>query len=157
MTKAASIFADKVPTGPDVRMLIERYGVPAVGTLIPYGELEELLHCQRDRPRFYTVTHRWRAHLLRDHNVATGCDGTGVGIKVLSPDERVSTGRSKTRGAVRMLRRATNLVETTDRAQLSAEMRAEADHLLRCNGALLLAARMESRRFQPQLEDKGQG
>lgn len=151
-TNAARIFAGGVPTEPDVRALIERYGVPAEGTMIPYVEIEKLIRCGRRSFRFKTVTDRWRKQLKRDHNVATGCDCRGEGIKVLCPDERVSAGKAKTRTAVRAIRRSVDLVETTDKARLSPEMRAEADHLVQCSGALLLAARMEAKRYQPQIE-----
>jgi hypothetical protein len=150
MSKAARIFLGGIPTESDVRALIDLYGIPAEGTLIPYADVEELLRCDYRSHRFSTVTGRWRRQLKKDHNVATGTEGKA--FKVLSPDERVTRGKDRTRIALRGIRRSVELVETTDKERLSPEMRAEADHLTRCAGALLLAARVEAGKVKPQLE-----
>lgn len=150
MSKAARIFLGGVPTAADVRALVELYGVPEEGTLIPYADVEELIHCDYRSHRFATVTARWRRQMKKDHNIAIGVEAKQ--FKVLAPDERVTVGKDRTRIALRGIRRSVELVETTDKERLSPEMRAEADHLLRCSGALLLAARVEAGKVKPQLE-----
>ncbi len=149
-SNCGNLFKGGVPTAPDVRRLIEAFGVPAEGELIPYAEIEKLIGTSRKTNRGGTVIWRWRQQLMRDHNVLMGCRPTG--LVALLPEERVSVGRDRIVHGLRRMRRGTRIMETTDRDRLSPELRAEVDHAIRCSSAALLAARAEGKRVKVLLE-----
>lgn len=146
----AGLFRGGVPTAPDVRRLVEAFGVPEEGALIPYTEIEKVLGYERKSCRGNTVLWTWRRQLLREHNVMMGTRPEG--LVALTPAERVSVGKTKIGHGLRGVRRGSVLLETTDRARLSPELRNEVDHATRCSAAALLAARAEGKRVKVLLE-----
>jgi len=146
-----ALFFGGVPTEPDVRALVEKYGVPEEGTKIPYAEVAELIRTQPWSSRFCTVTARWRNGLLKDHNVKIGA--VAGCFNVLTPDERISMSINEFRSGVRSIERSVRLNETTDRDRLSPEMRAESDHVKRCAGAIRLATLTEAKKYRVALPE----
>jgi len=154
MTKASKpgrVFRGGVPTASDVRTLRERFGVPAEGTVIEYEEVAEYIRASVRSYRWKTVTWRWRKELLRDFNV---CVATREGaFVVLTPDERISFGKMKIRTGMRGMRRGGGLIEATDLARCSEEMRREGTQLARLNASIQLAAETAARRFKVTLPE----
>lgn len=136
---SGSIFRAGVPTAPDVRKLIDAFGVPSEGTLISYHAVEEVIGCRPGTCRFNTVTHCWRKQLLKLHNVVIGVEDKQ--FKALSPPERVSRGSQFIKVALRSVRRNSSMIDATDRSRLTPELRQEADHLVMCSASMLMAAR----------------
>lgn len=137
---AVQVFKGGVPTEPDVRLLLDKYGVPEEGTVMSYSEIELLLKIARRTPRWVAVTNRWRRHLLRHHNLVVG-PINGQAFKVLSPAERISVGKTKINSGMRQVKRGYIVVEQTDRTRLSSEMAAEQDHLKQYSLAMFEAAK----------------
>lgn len=64
----AKLHLGGVPTGPDVKKLMEHFPVEH-GTVVPYSDIERVLGMSRRRSRFRTVTVAWRRTLLREPNL----------------------------------------------------------------------------------------
>lgn len=141
----SKLFLGGMPTGPDLRKLADAIGVPVVGQNISHQEVEDCLGHKRDSNRYRTVTTHWRRDLLRDHDVDLEAV-PGVGFRVMSAAERVSTGKKGvqqgTRKVLRSITRA-DLVRTED-PQLQ-----KAQEVLRRYGA---AVRFEANRVMREIE-----
>jgi hypothetical protein len=139
-----------IPTDPDVRLLLARYGVPAEGWLIAHRELEEVLGVDRRSHRYGTVIAAWRKRLQDEHNVVL-IAVPGVGYKVGTPDDRVEHGSRRIRTGQRITRRAYRVIGTTDLARASEPNRKQAERDLAVARAIIAAAQAEAKRFRAVL------
>ena len=101
-----------LPTGPDVKDLLDKYGTPGYGVKIFYSDIYKLLQLdptkEKDRNRFKTVTNAWRKRLEKEHNIVTRAL-RGEAFQVMNASERVkdvaahlvSGGRKIRKGAIR--------------------------------------------------------
>lgn len=133
-----SLFLGGVPTKPDVDRLRKAFGVPAIGQLIKYDEIESVLNLLRSTFRFQTVVSAWRKALYSENNCFTQAV-LRVGIVVLNPDERIQTSRHGVRRAYRLTGRAVRLAEKTDVSEASPEAKANRIHILDLGARIRLA------------------
>lgn len=98
MTQARPFFGG-VPTDPDVKKLEAQFGMPTPGTLISHHDIAACIGVPWRSSRYRTVVDRWRRKLMRESNVDTGAE-PGVGIKVLTPPERLVASEKDFKGAV---------------------------------------------------------
>lgn len=137
-------FFAGLPTEIDVRALVERFGVPEVGAVIGYPEVEAVIKCKHGSYRWGTVTHAWRKQLYKLHNVVFRArDGE---FTALNAEERVDLGGDRVQRGFREFRKAHVLVSATDVSQLSDEMRAKADHIKSTTATAIQSARAVSRK-----------
>ena len=62
------------PTGPEVQMLINKFGQPAEGTKISYEQISQIIHHPKGSLRYNTVTGAWRNEMFRSYNIKIGCE-----------------------------------------------------------------------------------
>jgi len=141
-----------VPTAPDVRRLVDAYGVPTIGTLYTHDEIEGVIKESRTSSRYRTVTLAWRRQIEREHDIILGAE-PGQGFVALRPEERIDYSGRKLKTGVRAVRRAGRVVSTTDTSKLTREQVERADHVRRVAGAVTAAARIEAGKHQPRLPE----
>jgi len=82
-----NVFFGGVPTEPDVRKLVDRFGTPEPG-IIAHEDVEAVLGHGRLTSRYRTVVWVWRRRLFRQSNIDMIAE-PGVGFRVLTSGERV--------------------------------------------------------------------
>lgn len=87
----SKVFFGGVPTGGDVRKLVQRLGVPRPGDEFTHEQVEQVCGFARKTSRYRSVTQAWRDQLRRDHNVDLD-SLPGVGFRALLPEERIAAG-----------------------------------------------------------------
>ena len=149
---SATPFFGGVPTAPDVQRLIDKLGVPAVGTLITYDELSAILHEDPDSSRFGTVIAAWRKRLDREHNVILEASPS-KGYVVLDPKGRVAQSSNRLKSGMRKVRRAADVALRTDVATLTDDEKRARDCVINVGSQTQLAAATESRRLRISLPE----
>lgn len=114
----AKTFFRGVPTEVDVKRLEETFGIPAEDVLIEYDSIEQALQLQKDSYRFRTVLHAWRSKLEREYNLLMVAV-SGQGVKVATPDDRVTWASKKLKQGRRSIVRGSGIAATTDASRLS--------------------------------------
>lgn len=96
----SELYFGGVPVEPDVKKLLKVYPTLNVGDVIRHSEIEEHLGVKYRSSRYRTVTDAWRKRMFCDQNILLGAV-SGVGFKVLSPDERLDRVSGRFRAASR--------------------------------------------------------
>lgn len=104
------VFFGGVPTGADVRKLIDAFGTPAPGDQIGHDEIAQVIGVDRKSARYRTVTLAWRKELLTRHNTDLACV-SGEGYRALTDAERVAAGLKGTRYGMRKIVRGIKRVD----------------------------------------------
>ncbi|WP_257306265.1 hypothetical protein [Geothrix campi] len=149
-----TLYFGGVPTGPDVDKLLEHYGVPKIGTRIPYDELAAVINQSASSNRFKSVTAQWRRKLDRQHNIVLRCI-PGEAFEVADSHARVDLASRGYKMGVRKVVRCSNIAARTDRSTLSQEEARVCEHLERVASAHLLAAKTSAKEVRFQFESKG--
>jgi hypothetical protein len=135
---------DGIPTAPDVKRMVAKFGIPEIGQLIPYSETAECIGFACVTPRWRTVIQAWRKLLYREHNVYLRAE-CAKGFVAADPSERVHISASGYKGALRKVVRSGDLALRTDKTKLlPAEIRA-CDHVINAAAAIKLAAAVAAR------------
>ena len=125
----ATLFFGGLPTEPEAKKLMERFGVLEVGRQILYDEIAEVIGVKYGTSRFRTILSSWRHRLEKEHNLRMGFE-PGKGIKMLSPEERVGAAEDDVRSGVRKLRKGANEASRLPLEEIKDEkVRAQGDHL----------------------------
>jgi hypothetical protein len=143
-------FNGGIPTEPDVRKLMDAFGVPNEGALFSHESISRIIECDPKSHRYRSVTTAWRKKLEHEHNVVL-IAVPGIGYKVGTPDDRVEHGHGKLRSGQRITRRAYRVIGTTDLSRATPANRKQAERDLSVAKAIMTAARIESRKFRPEL------
>lgn len=114
----AKTFFRGVPTEVDIKRLDDAFGVPAEDALIDYETIEEALQLSKESSRFETVTRAWRDKLEREYNLLL-VSVRGQGIKVATPDARVTIASKKMKQGRRAIQRGASIAVKTDASRLS--------------------------------------
>jgi len=144
------LFFGGIPTDSDIRLLEETIGIPEIGKIVPYEDVEEILKISKDSSRFKTVTVRWRKKVERDHNVIIGTE-RGIGFVAKDSASRIDIGSGKLKSGLKSIRRANKVVSSTDHTDLTDDQIQVARHVRHITSSLVGAARMESKKFRAQL------
>lgn len=142
----AKIFMGGLPTEYDVRKLEERFGVPNEGVTIPYEEISECIGIERHLGRWHSIVRAWRNKLRREHNLITDAEDN-VGIKILTPSERVSFSNRKQQGSFKQARRCALIAASTRREGLTAQEIRLLDHVQNLGAAVALQAATAKRQL----------
>lgn len=122
------VLFNGLPTKIDVDKIIDRYGVPAEGQLIPYQDIADLISVRVDTGRFRTVTTAWRKRLFREYNVLVNVK-TGEGFYRANDTDRVETASHKVTSGKKSIMKGSVIASTTDKTRLDDETRKVCDHL----------------------------
>lgn len=139
-------FAVGMPTTVDVDRLIEAFGVPDAGALIPYEDVESALTLSRQQARFRTVTNAWRRRLEREHNLVIEAE-TNKGFLVLTNRDRVGHSARYFRSGLRRVGVAGRRAASTSRTGLSADEVKALDHVSNVAASFRMQAALEARKL----------
>jgi hypothetical protein len=143
---SSNIFGAGVPTEPDVKRMIDKFGVPKEGTLIRYEQIEKVIGIEKATHRFRTVIHAWRKRMHADHNVVF-IAVENQGLKAADPSERVTAASGKVRMGFRCIRRGSVIARTTDVVRLDATERRACEKLAEIDAKVLLAGVTAAKRL----------
>lgn len=124
-----------MPTGVDVRKLIDTFGQLAEGFEITHEEIEAVIGVPRTSNRYRTVTYAWRNKLLRDHNRLLE-SVPGIGYRSLGPGERIS---SAVKGVQQGARKQLRAIRLSERVVTDDPVLTKKQELLRRYGAAIHA------------------
>lgn len=132
------IFKAGIPTGMDVRKLIETFVVEA-GTVVTYEQVAAAIGVEERTGRFRTVTTAWRKRVFADKLLRSIAEG-GT-FRFLTADDAHDLGRRDLKRIGRAAGRLATHVEVIDMATLTGARRDGHNLLRRESAALLDAAR----------------
>lgn len=139
-------FNRGIPTEIDVIALIEAFGVPAVGQIIPHDSIESVVCVEKTKYRYKTVVAAWRRKLEREHNIIFRAV-SGTGYEVLDSRGRVDLSGNKYKAGLRAVRRSSSIALRTDRRTLTKEEETVLDHIIRVNSTIQTVAATEARKL----------
>ena len=145
--KDSLIFNAGVPTAPDVTRLEEAFPDLPDGKLIQWDEMETVLHFTKTDSRFRTVVGAWRKKLERERNIILGAVA-GVGLEVLTREQRCEVGGSKLKRGIRSVKRGGAVILKTDRTGLPDEVCRAADHVVRLSAMITQTAATEAKKLR---------
>jgi hypothetical protein len=140
-------FSVGMPTSVDVDRIVGVIGVPLVGRLIAYAELEEVLRVTVAQSRFWSVTSAWRKKLERENNLILEAVPT-EGFKVLDNHERVGHASRYFKSGMRRTSVAGRRAASTSRVGLASDETRALDHVSRTAAAFKVQAAMEARKLR---------
>lgn len=146
------VFGGGIPTEIDVNALMDCYGAPAPGAMIPYEKISELIGVRRDENRWRTIVTAWRRRLEREHNLLLRAV-KGEGFEVMDGSARVAFAASTYKGGLRRVARAAAVAAKTSRQGLSEDEAKVCDHLQRVGATIRLTAATEARKLKYPLPE----
>jgi hypothetical protein len=136
-----NIFRGGVPIDPDVRKLVDKFGVPMIGARITYEEISACLDGLSWRTkRWKAITEKWRKGLDRDHNLITEAEPGTAFIVADSSSRVVITSKTLVRGT-RTIKKAHKIGVRTPRTGLSTEESRVLDHKIHTSATMIQVAR----------------
>jgi hypothetical protein len=146
-----------MPTEPQVKQLLEVFGLPKPG-IIKHEEIERVINEKFRTRRYETVVKIWRKRLYREHNIDTTAE-RGVGVKVLTEPERIDASSKDFGSAVKKTARShVRALKVVDE-KLSEKDKYKADHLRRVTASVVGSATSsirEYRRLVTRMSDPSQ-
>jgi hypothetical protein len=114
-----NLFFGRLSTDPELRRLLEAFGVPKQDTLVSYAAIAEAIGGDLTfiMPRFRTIMHRWRRTLLREHNLDSLVK-RGEGIAFLTESDRLQAAEGDFRRGAKIIRKASVRGGLVDRSKL---------------------------------------
>jgi hypothetical protein len=136
-----------VPFEPDIKKLRETYPEARLrqGQIIPYHEVERLLHERKDSNRWKGVTNQWRKVVEDETGVILGVE-RGEGFKVLEEGEKLDLCCSKLRSAAKFARRSYEVASRVATNQLSEEDKLRLDFFVTKSSKIIAASQMRSKK-----------
>lgn len=124
------------PTQPDVRLLIERLGVPRPGALFTHQQIEDALGVKRPAARYWSVIGAWKGWVLRNLHLVLEAQ-PGVGYEALNPSRHVwHCSRHHKLGLRRVVRNA-QTAAIVKPGQVSIEEARIRDHIMMTTAAMI--------------------
>lgn len=133
------------PVAPDVRKLVERFGVVARGQDISHDAIEGLIGAKRDENRYRTVTTAWRKRVHAETGVYVEAVG-GSGFRGSLAADQLQSGGKALKSAARKLAGGVVLAQTTPPSELETHEKMRREHML-TNGASLIQAMRSASAF----------
>ena len=135
-----------VPTRPDVDKLMAKFGVPAVGDVVPYGDIETELKLVKHSGRWNAVIGAWRRFLYRQHNVHIETV-MGLGYRAAPNDTRVMHASNKVRHGIKRVVQGGELAAKTSDDNLNIDQKRARDHIVLASGKLAALAHQQTRQI----------
>jgi len=123
----------------DVKLLMDTFGVPAVGQVVKYADIAAVLRVDVRSNRWRTVTWQWRKQLEADpHNILLQAED-GCQFRVMNPSQRIYSALSTQRNGFKQIFRGSSIAARTEASDLTEEERRKRDHALGVPAKLRLA------------------
>ncbi|MDX2187775.1 MAG: hypothetical protein SFV32_12640 [Opitutaceae bacterium] len=148
MTKLT--FATGIPTEPDVKKLIEKFGTPTAGTKIAYSDIAEVIGEKVGSNRLHTVTTAWRKVLRNTHNILFRSI-PNWGFEVMDNSSRILHAANRYKDGLKRISTSAKVAETTPVDGLSEDELRTRNHLSRVAGVIRLAAATEAKKLKSPL------
>ena len=133
---------NRIPTELDVNRLVERFGRPELGQLIPYAEVEQTINLTRKDSRWYGVINAWRKRLQNDHRIFIKAINN-EGLLAMDDNDKMDKAGKHNEQAFNHIQKAGVLLSHTERANLSDDRKPIYDHAVKvvaaAEGAMLTA------------------
>lgn len=140
----ARVFTGGVPTAPDVKRLIEKFGSPEPETVIGYDAIATVIGAAYGSHRFTSVMTAWKATLLREHNVELGhIDGEAV--VALTNEQRTEAAQKRFRQGGRQIGRSHRRALMIRAEECDPITRHKLEHIRRVTGIATQAVAEQSR------------
>lgn len=140
-TRTAALFVGGLPTGPDVRRLMDRFRDKAQGDSILLSDVAAEIATEVRTQRFETVLTAFRAALRKERNLETERDHGGVAVRILQDNERAAVSFKLVRRGARQIGRAYTKASSTPTGKLNEQERKELMHVQRLTEAMANSAR----------------
>lgn len=142
-------FRGGMPYSPDVEKLKEAYPVQSLveGRLITHEEIEEVIKYKPKTQRYYGVVNSWTKKIENDHDIIMEWD-PGIGLKVLSPHERLSSGECRIKRGIKATSRGVRFLGKVPRDRLDEDGKKRYDHVGRVS-MILKTALAEAKKSLP--------
>ncbi len=137
---ADSTIVSGIPYGPDVRKLEEAYPNPQEDQVLTSDELEKVIRTPQKTGRYYSVINTWRKRLRTERNIDSEWI-QGVGVKILSPADRLKVSESNVKQGIRKTGRAFRRLAIVPRDRLDSIGQQRYDHALQVASKLTIAGR----------------
>jgi hypothetical protein len=141
------IYTGGIPTEPEVNSLFEEIGVPEIGQVITYIEVERIIGATRKQSRWGSVVTAWRKRLERQHNILLKCPGDHT-FRAMTAEERIADGIQRIKQGMKQAIRGAYIISTTNLELVDEDHRKAADHALRTEAAMKFAFMTEARKFE---------
>lgn len=141
---SALVFSAGVPTAPDVKRLIDLFGIPSIGTTITHDQIATAISSPYRSYRYNSVVNAWRKQLYTAHNIVLK-GVAGQGYEALDNSKRIILSSTKYKHSLRGIRRAAGVAAKTESTGLSSEEIRARDHIVRVDATLQLAAATAAR------------
>jgi hypothetical protein len=132
-------FNSGIPTAPDVKRLVDKFGVPAIGVLLPYEDISETIGSAKGTSRYGSVVSAWRTQLRRENNILLRAE-PGKGYVPMDNSERVHYCAARYKGGLRHIGRAAHNALMTATNGLTDEEQRTRNNVCMAGAALKLAA-----------------
>jgi hypothetical protein len=152
MEGQSTIERPPLATGPDVDMLVQHFGVPTEGSVIPHSSIETILGLPRDTPggRYWTIMAAWKARMFSAANTFLRAV-PGVGYLACQPLRRIESCEGLHAAALRRVQFSADVARQTNTKGLSPVDRARRDHLLLTSAVHLAIAQADGKSIQAQV------
>lgn len=111
-----TVLIHGVPTGPDVKKIMDAFPDIQVGQIITHAEIEAVTGLMRKTSRYSTVTKAWKDELLDKKDIEMKAE-YGQGFKRLNPQERIESNIDVMHQGIRKVKRGARrvgIVQTDD-------------------------------------------
>ena len=143
-----SIFRGGVPLYPDVNRLLDHYGTPAEGAVLPYADIAAVIHVAPQSARFRTVVASWRRAIERPPHVRRlVAHPDERSYHVLAADDHVTHASRKIDLSVRAAGRQVRSLSWIEPSRLSELGRAAHSVAVAKGSAVLFSRQRDARRL----------
>lgn len=146
------------PAGPDVEAIIKEVPVAglAVGVVVSYARIAEIIHEGVGSNRFRTVTASWRKRLERNNNIVFGTIAN-EGFVVLDPPQRVEFSSSRLSGGLRKIRAGARVAAQTPENDLTEDEKRTRNYVLVVGGSVQQIMQSERKKLAYKVVSVSEG
>jgi hypothetical protein len=132
------IYNGAIPTGPEVDELLEKIGIPEVGTQITYSQISAIIGVTHKDSRWKSIVTAWRKELQDNHKIVLSAI-PNEGFDVLDDNGKTGKITGYMKKARNNFNRAGKIAVHIERNKLTDENKVVFDHYNNSMAALRLA------------------
>lgn len=117
------------PTRPAVERITEALGDLAIGDVIPYARISEIIGIEPTVYRWKTVTNAWRKKVWHENNLVIACENET--FIVYDDSQRLTYGVKRVASGVKAVRKGAAVIAGCNTPKLTAEEQKVQQHYIR--------------------------